>query len=68
MEDDRTTEMQMSDLLYYAWGIIANAGGGDWTTQTDDWQKAAASFREQWHELIAQLRTLDSELDNAERS
>ena len=39
-------------LAEYAWGIIANAGGGDWTTQTDDWQKAAAKWRDQYHDYL----------------
>ena len=42
---------EMIDLLESAWGIIANAGGGDWTTQTDDWQIAAARWREKYHNL-----------------
>jgi hypothetical protein len=35
-----------------AWGIIANVGGGDWTTQTQEWQDAAARWRDR---VIAQL-------------
>lgn len=39
-----------------AWGIIANAGGGDWTTQTPEWQDAAARWRdEHWHPLLGVL-------------
>lgn len=34
-----------ADLLETAWGIIANAGGGDWTTQTYEWASAAARWR-----------------------
>lgn len=34
------------DELELAWGIIANAGGGDWTRETPDWQKAAAAWRD----------------------
>ena len=29
-----------------AWVIIANAGGGDWTKEHPDWQKAAAKWRD----------------------
>lgn len=39
-----TSEMTREELLHlieWAWGIIANAGGGDWTRESDDWQKAA---------------------------
>lgn len=34
-----------NDLLEFAWGIIANAGGGNWTLETLDWQSAADQFR-----------------------
>lgn len=33
------------DLMEFAWGIIANAGGGDWTRESADWQEAAARWR-----------------------
>lgn len=33
------------DLLEAAWGIIANAGGSDWTRETQEWQDAAARWR-----------------------
>ena len=50
-------------LVEYAWGIIANAGGGDWTTQTDDWQKAAATWREQYHEYLDMFVHRSSEIE-----
>jgi len=40
------------DMLELAWGIIANAGGGNWKTQTKDWQKAAAEWRDKYHNLL----------------
>ena len=33
--------------LDMAWGIIANAGGGDWTKETEEWQAAAARWRDE---------------------
>jgi hypothetical protein len=48
-------ESPMDDLLEYAWTIIANAGGGDWTRETPEWQEAAAKFREQYHARLAAL-------------
>jgi hypothetical protein len=39
-------------LLEQAWGIIANASGGNWETQTWDWQIAAAKFRDEYHAAI----------------
>jgi len=32
--------------IMHAWGIIANASGGDWTKEDTGWQAAAASFRD----------------------
>lgn len=36
------------NLLETAWGIIANAGGGNWKLETPEWQAAAARWREQY--------------------
>ena len=44
---------QHADLLEYAWTIICNAGGGDWTKESIEWQGAAARFREQYHPPLA---------------
>ena len=40
------------DLLEEAWGIIANAGGGDWTKESPEWQEAAARWREKYHKTL----------------
>ena len=42
------------DLIEYAWGIIANAGGGNWDTQTDEWRKAAERWRDQYHAILSE--------------
>ena len=39
---------QASDLLETAWGIIANAGGGDWQKETEVWQGAVSRWRENY--------------------
>ena len=45
-----------ANRLEYAWTVIANAGGGDWTKETKDWQEAAARFRdEDWHATCDEL-------------
>lgn len=41
-----------TDLEEFAWGIIANAGGGDWSKESEDWQAAAAKFRDQYHQKL----------------
>lgn len=35
-------------LLELAWGVIANAGGGNWELETTEWQGAAAVWRDQY--------------------
>ena len=47
--------MNEKDLLVLAWGIIANVGNGDWSTQTADWQTAATSWRDKWYEAQGQI-------------
>lgn len=38
----------MSNAVEEAWGIIANAGGGNWETQTDEWVGAAEKWRDSY--------------------
>src|ERR1035441_4032176 len=33
-------DSKASEACEIAWGIIANAGGGDWTQETEEWQQA----------------------------
>jgi hypothetical protein len=40
------------DHLEYAWGIIANAGGGDWNNETEEWTEAANRWRHTWHLIL----------------
>ena len=35
-------------LLEQAWGIIANAGGSDWTRESEEWRTAAAKWRDEY--------------------
>lgn len=39
-------------LLDFAWGIIANAGGGDWNNETCEWREAAVKWRDQWEATL----------------
>jgi len=36
------------ELLELAWGIIANAYGGDWGTASDVWRGAAERWRDRY--------------------
>jgi hypothetical protein len=44
--------MTQQDLIDYAWSIIANAGGGDWSKETEEWRGAAEKWRDQYFELL----------------
>lgn len=49
---DEDTE-QPDDLLYEAWGVIANAS--DWivdSEQARQWQAAAIRWRDRWHATL----------------
>ena len=46
------SEEQLYELLEAAWGIIANAGGGNWENETLEWQEAAARWRDAYHRWL----------------
>lgn len=46
-----------TDLLEFAWGIICNAGGGDWEKESKDWQGAAARFRAEYFQWLDKKNT-----------
>ena len=54
---------KQSNLLMLAWGVIANAGGGDWTVETKEWQKAAAGWRDQYHSPVGSENTRDGTIE-----
>jgi hypothetical protein len=39
-------------MMDAAWGIIANAGGSDWTRESKEWQQAAAQWREEYFAMM----------------
>ena len=45
--------MNEIDLLEQAWGIIANAGGGNWERESKEWQEAASAWRDQYHSILS---------------
>lgn len=44
-----------ADLLETAWGIIANAYGGDWGKATPEWKAAAVRWRDKYHETLPEV-------------
>lgn len=47
-------EMQNDDPgMEAAWGLIANAHGGDWSQATPEWREAAERWRDEcWHPFL----------------
>jgi hypothetical protein len=41
------TQPTVQEQLEAAWVLIANAGGGNWETQTPEWREAAAKWRDE---------------------
>lgn len=40
------------DLLYEAWGVIANVSEGRWDDQPAEWVDAATRWRNRWHATL----------------
>lgn len=40
------------DLIESAWGIIANAGWGNWEKESVEWREAATRWREKYHAML----------------
>lgn len=57
--------VRLMDLLETAWGIICNARGGNWSCEPDDWQAAAAAFREEYHAALSDALTPGPALPDA---
>lgn len=43
------------DLTYRAWTIIANSSQGNWENETEEWQGAAARWRDDFHGLLKEI-------------
>ena len=53
--------MNEYEMLETAWGIIANAGGGNWGIESADWKAAAEKWRDAYHQHLEDDRTALSE-------
>jgi len=49
----------MRECSNFLWTIICSAGGGDWSKESDDWQKAACLGREQYHAILSTTASRD---------
>ncbi len=48
LHDAKVKITDQGDLLEVAWGIIANAHGGDWDKASPEWRSAAEAWRERY--------------------
>jgi len=46
--DKQDSVSKLDDFITDAWGLIANAYGGDWEKATPDWKGAAERWREKF--------------------
>ena len=42
----------MQDAAEMLWVVLANVSGGDWAKQNDEWQKAAARWRDNYFKAL----------------
>ena len=54
-----------ADLLEAAWGIIANAHGGNWAIAGSDWQRAAERWRDLYHATLPEVSEQETMLKEA---
>lgn len=53
MTDEATRLADMLVSLELAWGLIANAYGGDWELASPEWRRAAIRWRdESYHPIL----------------
>lgn len=60
---------QLMDSMEYAWTIIANAHGGDWTKASADWNNAALKWQdEHWHAALNKMghKNTDEQCDSSQ--
>ena len=49
----RILDEKIGNALELAWGLIANAYGGDWELASDEWRETAIRWRdEHWHPFL----------------
>lgn len=53
MGEPKRDLINMGHAAEMLWSVVANASGGDWTKQSDEWQKAAIRWRDHYHSLIS---------------
>ena len=65
-EEAEAERDRLMDGMESAWGIIANANGGDWAGESDKWREAAERWRDdQWHAALHRMSGFRSDEEGA---
>ena len=51
--------MDLRSLAETAWGLIANAHGGDWSQASPEWRQAAERWRDAYGAAVAEAGSVD---------
>jgi hypothetical protein len=49
LDSDSVEVRRLNEALDFAWGVIANASGGDWDKEPAEWKQAAERFRDDYY-------------------
>jgi len=53
MSEERDLDREIRDAAEMLWVVLANVSEGDWTKQTEEWQKAAARWRDNYFRVVS---------------
>jgi len=52
---DKAKVKKLDDAAEMLWVVVANASQGDWSKQTEEWQTAAAKWRDNYFKVRKEL-------------
>lgn len=51
---------ELADMIELAWGLIANAHNGDWSTASPEWKEAAEKWRDKFLPMFKKSGDVES--------
>lgn len=64
LHDLEARYQKLAEAAEMLWIVVANASGGDWSKQTEEWQKAAARSWDNYFAVLNLERAVRAESDN----
>lgn len=58
---------ELEHTIDLAWGLVANAGDGDWTRESDQWREAAARWRDERYTRSSSAPAADAKAAKVDR-